>query len=578
MEGFMRSLQLSGSCDRHPAPFRPRLEALEDRNLPSTLTVTNLSDHDPGSLRDMINQAQDGDTILFDPSVRGTITLETGDLLIDKSITILGPGADQLAISGNHRSRDFYIDPSTNVSISNLAILAGLSSFGGGVYVPADATLSLTACLVRDNASYYGGGIYNEGTVTIQDSNLSWNSSDYVGGAVYNDGQLTVSGTLLDHNSAQQDGGGVVSGWTSRNGFSSVIDSIIQNCSATNGGGIASYQTAFVVRTVVQSCFASNNGGGIAASLYPCQLTDCDLTGNSAGRDGGGLYSSHCDLTVNTSTFSNNTVTGDGGGLRVDRQAVSLSRITLSGNQAGGDGGALYNSSFSTLVSSTVYGNHAARDGAGIYNDTALAIDNTIVAGNFRTNSTYATDLDGFAVDPASAWNLIGIGGSGGMINGVNNNQVGVANVGLSPLADNGGHAWTMAPLAGSPALNAGDPALIGSTDERGVTRTGGVNIGAYQASATWLTITTDNNATAGEPFQLTVTAYDVFGQVVVGYTGTIVLSRTDGPDPVAYTFTAADAGSHTFVVMVENPGPVSFFVRDRDNDGIYGGEIDLTV
>ena len=50
----------------------------------------------------------------------------------------------------------------------------------------------------------------------------------------------------------------------------------------------------------------------------------------------------------------------------------------------------------------------------------------------------------------------------------------------LGPLQDNGGPTETMALLPGSPALNASDPNEIGNTDQRGVIRTGGVNIGAY--------------------------------------------------------------------------------------------------
>src|SRR5215813_5327538 len=66
---------------RAPAPrFRPRLEALEDRCVPSTLTVTNLYDNGPGSLRYEIAQATSKDnTIVFDKKLDGgTITLLSG--------------------------------------------------------------------------------------------------------------------------------------------------------------------------------------------------------------------------------------------------------------------------------------------------------------------------------------------------------------------------------------------------------------------------------------------------------------------------------------------------------------------
>src|SRR5438477_2388621 len=82
--------------------FLPRLEYLEDRSLPSTLTVTNNFDSGPGSLRAAIAAASSGDTINFANSLKGqTITLTTGQLAISKNLDIEGLGADKLAVSGN---------------------------------------------------------------------------------------------------------------------------------------------------------------------------------------------------------------------------------------------------------------------------------------------------------------------------------------------------------------------------------------------------------------------------------------------------------------------------------------------
>src|SRR5947207_3049774 len=61
--------------------FRPRLELLEGRDVPSTLTVLNNHDSGAGSLRDAIGHAHDGDTIVFAPSLDGQIIALTSDEL-----------------------------------------------------------------------------------------------------------------------------------------------------------------------------------------------------------------------------------------------------------------------------------------------------------------------------------------------------------------------------------------------------------------------------------------------------------------------------------------------------------------
>src|SRR5262249_14833366 len=87
----------------------PRLEVLEDRSLPGTFTVANLLDSRAGSLRAAVVAAGNGDTIDFAPRLHGTIMLTNGDLPISDSVTINGPGANKLAVSGNGSSRIFDI-------------------------------------------------------------------------------------------------------------------------------------------------------------------------------------------------------------------------------------------------------------------------------------------------------------------------------------------------------------------------------------------------------------------------------------------------------------------------------------
>src|SRR5207249_11120013 len=99
----------------------------------ATITVTNTNDSGPGSLRQAILNASSGDTINFAPSVT-TVTLTSGELVIDKNLTITGPGANRLTVQRSTRaSRIFHISSSTaTVSISGMTISNGYTSDPGG--------------------------------------------------------------------------------------------------------------------------------------------------------------------------------------------------------------------------------------------------------------------------------------------------------------------------------------------------------------------------------------------------------------------------------------------------------------
>src|SRR5262245_43742243 len=66
-----------------------------------TITVTNTNDSGAGSLRQALADANNGDTIAFAVTTPATITLTSGTLGVSKSVSINGPGADQLSVDGN---------------------------------------------------------------------------------------------------------------------------------------------------------------------------------------------------------------------------------------------------------------------------------------------------------------------------------------------------------------------------------------------------------------------------------------------------------------------------------------------
>ena len=195
----------------------------------TTITVTNTNDSGPGSLRQALEDVNDGDTIDF--AITGTITLESGELLVDKSITISAPGADTLVVDGNANSRVFRISAGQTVTISGLTIRNGHSTGvfpdvgGAGIYND-HAALTVDSCTFTGNTVDIsgfsaGGAIFNDGldgaaTLTISNSTLSSNSAGD-GGGIYNAGQndgsviVAVSNSTLSGNTALNFGGGMES-------------------------------------------------------------------------------------------------------------------------------------------------------------------------------------------------------------------------------------------------------------------------------------------------------------------------------------------------------------------------------
>jgi hypothetical protein len=305
-------------------------------------------------------------------------------------------------------------------------------------------------------------------------------------------------------------------------------------------------------------------GGGIY-NVGHLAVSNCTISGNGA-LGGGGIFNNNstATLTVNNCTIANNTAResdspGEGGGIVNNRGTMTIANSTISGNISGGSvfgggrGGGISNSGHLLVTNSTITGNvteAGSTDPYGIgggINDSyrgsvgTLTIYNSTIAGN-----TGFEDIYGYGLN---MWNTIVPRLTGDVTSG-DHNLIGV-NPLLGSLQDNGGPTQTMALLAGSPALNTGDPAQLGVADQRGVVRSGGVNIGAYQASASAFVLTAPTTVTAGTPFDLTVKAVDTFGQVALGYTGTVTFTTTD-PDPgvvlpADYTFSAADQGTHTF-------------------------------
>jgi len=376
--------------------------------------------------------------ITFAPSLTAggptTITLLTALPFISSDLSITGPGADLLTVQrssavGTPDFRIFSIGNSRTVSISDLTITNGKGNGAGGG-VNNQGTLTLTNCNVYGNSttSIDGGGIQNTGvSLTIRNCNIGGNGPEQgnIGGGITN-----ITGTVV------MTGGSVVGN-----------TGVGLNLNSTN--------------TLDGVAITNNLGNGVFTS-GTTKIINSLIANNAASVEGGGIRNLIGTTTIVNTTISGNTTTENGGGISNFNGLLALVNVTVTNNHSDSDN----NQGFGDT-------------GGGIdASSGATRLDNTIVAGNSygSSQSAAANDLLGSAVNAASSFNIIGVCDNCGLPNNTNNNQVGVADAGLAPLANNGGPTLTHALLPTSAALGSGGNSLIANppfsgppfTDQRG--------------------------------------------------------------------------------------------------------------
>src|SRR5215467_13738904 len=120
------------------------------------LTVTNTNDNGPGSLREALVHTNVGDTIDA-TGIHGVITLTSGELLVNNSVTIKGTGADLLVVNGSGESTIFRVMSTGPVTISGLTISNAHGQFGGGVFNGGVGTLTVINSALSGNTADLGG-------------------------------------------------------------------------------------------------------------------------------------------------------------------------------------------------------------------------------------------------------------------------------------------------------------------------------------------------------------------------------------------------------------------------------------
>ena len=307
----------------------------------NTITVTNTSDNGPGSLRQALADANDGD-VIDATGVSGVITLTSGELLVDKSITISGPGVGNLAVNGNAKSRVLHIAPGTTATISDLSITNGNASGnvldGGGIYSD-HAILTLNDCGISNNSAFRdGGGVYNGGRMPP--------------GRAFGSATLTLNNCVVSDNSTGNDGGGICNDASfGGNASLQISNSAVRGNSALYGAGMLNDARGKGIAMLhISDSTLSKNAAGYGGAILsigdnlkstPLTVSNCTISGNSAQVWGGGIFN-HGMLTIGNSTISGNHVDGGGGGGVYNESSILSVRTTFSDNSAS-SGGGIYN-------------------------------------------------------------------------------------------------------------------------------------------------------------------------------------------------------------------------------------------
>ncbi len=432
-----------------------------------------------------------GGTIVFDCGPDPATIAITSAKVIQSSTIIDGGGL--VTLSGGGASRIFLVESEVNLTVQNLTLEDARVSGPRGEGPGPDNS---GAAIFR-----HSGSTLHVINVTFRDNHTTETGADIGGGAIYSyGGDTVIVGSTFDGNSGAS--GGAVGNLRSN---LAIYNSSFANNRAIdgNGGAIALDGLNPDQGKVFTLCgvIATNNralheGGAVFRYGYPDERTEIDSTTLDANfvddptvsSHAGGLYH-HTDtpgampLFLSNSTISNNVSATGAGGLFFFNSPVELTNVTIANNVAQGSlGGGLAASGVTgTLRNCTIAGNHADDTDSfagAMIGANGLTLINTIVA-----NNTGGNEFNPVSCTETAAGGENNLQFPAQQPSGQDDTPcapgITFADPLLGPLADNGGPTLTMALLPGSPAIGAGMDCP--ATDQRGVAREGGCDLGAYQ-------------------------------------------------------------------------------------------------
>jgi hypothetical protein len=407
-------------------------------------TVTNLNDSGDGSLRAAVAATPAGGIVDFAPGLTGTIVLASPITFSD--LTISGPGADVLTVSGGNTTSIFAMAGTTTLAGLRIADGVAPTSFGGVVVLGTPGPHVVRDCVFEDNlaAGDFASALRVFASVTVDHctfhDNHAESDSHGHGGALLADNTMVSPGPLA-----------VV-----------VRDStFVGNTAGFAGGALAAaiFLDGPLTVTIERSTFVDNAAdeagaievGAVNAGSVVARIANTTFVGNTAAVGSALLSGSVGEPVVDTVLVNDTVVAPAGTGPAVVTDTVPL---TLT----------------NTIITAPTAGGCMPRIGASFVNG----------GHNLATDATCGFGAGADDVDPR-----------------------------LDPagLGDNGGLTQTIALLPDSPAIDAGDDAAcagapVDGVDQRGVARPMGAHcdIGAFEVSATTVTTTSSSSTTTTLP------------------------------------------------------------------------------
>lgn len=210
------------------------------------------------------------DVIGFAESLNGLTITATNRLTLSSEVTIDGPGADQLTLSGGNSNAILYTTNSAIATINGLSLVNGTATLSGG-----------------------GGAILNHGYLTINNSAFSNNSAQY-GGAVASFGSLILNQVTMDNNQSEFGAGAVT------HSPSASLLHVSKSLFAFNSNGPTPY-----------------GAGAISVEGPSATIDQSSFLSNTTSGSGGAIFQRYTNLTITNSTFDNNVANNDGGAIAV---------------------------------------------------------------------------------------------------------------------------------------------------------------------------------------------------------------------------------------------------------------------